>query len=183
MRSPRGHRVGTLCGRAAGLTYGGRMPLVQLWSSRPAHSGGLRSPFLADLTSSRPSMTRIPTATRRQRVEVRASRKGLKLPTLPALARHGLLRFNAGRPTACRLGCRRTGVGGQPATDGRKRFVPARSDRLSTLVTHGGCAATRKDENARSMNTSPSIPPGYFRRRNRIRDGNLVLVAALVVVP
>ena len=32
------------------------------------------------LTSSRPRMTRIPTATRRQRVQVRASQTGPKLP-------------------------------------------------------------------------------------------------------
>src|ERR1035437_1505255 len=35
-------------------------------------------------------MTRIPAATRRQHVEVRASRTGPKLPSLHALARHGL---------------------------------------------------------------------------------------------
>jgi hypothetical protein len=74
-------------------------------------------------------------------------------------------------------------VGGQPATDGRRRFLSARSDRVCALVTHGGCAATGKDENARTMATSASIPPGYLRRRNPIRDRNLVVVAALVVVP
>jgi hypothetical protein len=63
------------------------------------------------------------------------------------------------------LGSRPTGCNVQPSTDSAKGFLPARSDRFSTLVTHGGCAATRKDENARSMTTSPSIPPGYFRRR------------------
>src|SRR5664280_616307 len=46
-------------------------------------------------------MTRIRTATRRQRVEVRASRTGPKLPRLHALARHGLPRFDAGTAKQC----------------------------------------------------------------------------------
>src|ERR1039458_6587702 len=47
-------------------------------------------------------MTWIPTATRRQRVEVRASQTGPKLPSLRALARHGLPRVNAGSAKQCR---------------------------------------------------------------------------------
>src|SRR5450631_717007 len=47
-------------------------------------------------------MTRIPTATRRQRVEVRASQTGPTLPSLHALARHVLPRFNAGTAKQCR---------------------------------------------------------------------------------
>src|ERR1035437_2210306 len=47
-------------------------------------------------------MTRIPTATRRQRVEVRASQTGPKLPSLHALPRHALPRFTAGTAKQCR---------------------------------------------------------------------------------
>jgi hypothetical protein len=47
-------------------------------------------------------MTRIPTATRRQHVEVRASQTGPKLPRLHALARHALPRFTAGTAKWCR---------------------------------------------------------------------------------
>src|ERR1035437_7757139 len=47
-------------------------------------------------------MTRIPTATRRQRVEVRASQTGPKLPSLHALPRHALPKFTAGTAKQCR---------------------------------------------------------------------------------
>jgi hypothetical protein len=76
------------------------------------------------------------------------------------------------RARTTRLGYRREGSNVQPSTDRAKGFLPARSDQLSTLVTHGGCAATGKDEDAPSMTTSPSISPGYFpSRRNPMVSG------------
>jgi hypothetical protein len=42
-------------------------------------------------------------------------------------------------------------------TDSRKGFLPALNDRVCTLVTHGGCAATPKDED--DMTPSPSLAP------------------------
>src|SRR5450631_1111548 len=47
-------------------------------------------------------MTRIPTATRRQHVEVRASQTAPKHPSLHALARHALPRCNTGPAKQCR---------------------------------------------------------------------------------
>src|ERR1019366_8723475 len=47
-------------------------------------------------------MTRIPTAHRRQRVEVRASQTGPKLPSRHALPRHALPQFTAGTAKQCR---------------------------------------------------------------------------------
>src|ERR1035437_6392139 len=47
-------------------------------------------------------MTRIPTATRRQRVEVRASQTGPKLPRLHALPIYALPQFTAGTAKQCR---------------------------------------------------------------------------------
>src|SRR5664280_1320138 len=80
-------------------------------------------------------MTRIPTATRRQRVEVRASQTGPKLPRLHALPRPwpaavhattGLTTLHA-RPglVIARQEQR------EPFTDRRKRFLPALGDRVS----------------------------------------------------
>jgi hypothetical protein len=77
-------------------------------------------------------------------------------------------------PKRVGLGYRRAGLNVQPSTDRWKRFLPARSDRVSTVVTHGGRAATGKDENARSMTTSPCIPPGYFLNRSQMTRANSV---------
>src|SRR5664280_1012626 len=89
-------------------------------------------------------MTRIPTATRRQRIEVRASQTGPKLPRLHALP----------TPMACRgptlitpnsagLGYRPTDMNVSPGTDRRKALLPAGNDRVSTLATHGRTATRR----------------------------------------
>ena len=103
-------------------------------------------------------MTRIPTATRRQQVAVRASRTGPKLPSLharPRQACRGSLRVRQLKKHN-RFGYRRPELNLQPCTDSQKGFLPARNDRVSTLVTHGGCAATPKDR--------------YFRRQERTDD-------------
>src|SRR5664280_2352869 len=47
-------------------------------------------------------------------------------------------------PNSVGLGYRPTGLNVQPSTDRRKGFLPALNDRVSTLVTHGGCTATPK---------------------------------------
>jgi hypothetical protein len=41
-------------------------------------------------------------------------------------------------------------------------FLPARSDRVCTLVTHGGCAATGKDENGAQHDHQCQHPAGLF---------------------
>ena len=78
-------------------------------------------------------MTRIPTAARRQRVELRASQTGPKLPSLHALPRHALPRSNAGAAKQCRtwLSPNRTErtafhrqAEGFPAGPGRPGFHP-----------------------------------------------------------
>ena len=50
-------------------------------------------------------------------------------------------------PNSAELGYRPTGGNVQPSTDRQNGFLPALNDRVCTLVTHGGCAATPKDEN------------------------------------
>src|SRR5664280_696335 len=83
-------------------------------------------------------MTRIPTATRRQRVEVRASATGPKLPRLHALptpmpCRGSRNYWTNNRARTTGLGYRPTGSNVNPSTDRRRGFLPARNDRVSTL--------------------------------------------------